>query len=366
MATDYQGKAFGEAHSTAQRLQVEPGHQDKPNGPGDSGGPPAAPDGGTTDWRDEARRTRLPVFPIRIIAPDPLTGKRSKRPLTARGHLDASFDPDHFGGLWSAANGYGIKMGRVATRVGYYAFDIDPRALGADGGAVALAWLGDHAVPLDTRRHGTPSGGEHLIYALPGSHDDLPNRQGIVPGLDARGEGGWIAFGEGYSVLADVAPVLLPTAVCATIRAGWKGGTGATGAAVELPDLAAVDAEAVYRKLLAKIGGRGNFGLFCLWRDGVRRHQGDTTRSAADHSAAFYLALAAFSAPEIAHLLLTRFKHGVAARDGVTPVTIRAAQRSAAKAASYVQAERAALRPELVRSTPEAADAYLATLETSR
>ncbi len=66
-------------------------------------------------WKDKAGKTSLPGFPIEISDED---GKWTKRPLTARGHLNASTDVDRFD--WSVANGFGIRMGQ-----GLYALDID-------------------------------------------------------------------------------------------------------------------------------------------------------------------------------------------------------------------------------------------------
>ena len=92
---------------------------------------------------------------------------------------------------------------------GCYALDFD----GYKEGCVAQQWLTQWQVP-QTRTHLTVSGGWHLIYRTSPEWFGLGSRQHVVSGLDTRGKGGWIAFGEGYSVTLDVSPARLPDAVC--------------------------------------------------------------------------------------------------------------------------------------------------------
>ncbi len=158
-----------------------------------------------TNWKEEARGTGLPVFPIKIFWCD-YEQKNKKVPLTPNGHLDAAVgDGVDAQSNWCAATGYGVAMGD-----GLYAFDEDTYKSDSE----AEQWMKDHGLDVPTRTHGTVSGGRHRLFTTPDGWDGLPSGGGIVHGLDTRGKGGWIAFGEGYSVLDDTDPVELPESVC--------------------------------------------------------------------------------------------------------------------------------------------------------
>jgi hypothetical protein len=164
----------------------------------------------TIDWKEEARATGLPVFPI-LIRKDPETNKFSKRPANCpNGHKDATTDVDTLN--WTGANGYGITMGE-----GLFAVDFDNYKPGSEG----AQWALDNKLP-NTRVHETVSGGQHWVYKLPEEYRNLPSGNNIVDGLDTRGDGGWIAFGEGYRIIDDREPVELPTGVCEDLHLRWK------------------------------------------------------------------------------------------------------------------------------------------------
>lgn len=76
-----------------------------------------------------------------------------------------------------------VITGRVS---GIVVVDIDPRK-GGDDAAHALRALGH--LP-DTRTALTGGGGEHLYYKHPGH--DIPNAAGLAPGIDFRGDGGYV------------------------------------------------------------------------------------------------------------------------------------------------------------------------------
>ncbi|MEP2506772.1 MAG: bifunctional DNA primase/polymerase [Paracoccaceae bacterium] len=164
----------------------------------------------TTHWMEAARAWGRPVFPIAIAWDG---RKHQKRPLTEHGHHDATMDVD--GIDWTGANGFGLPMGD-----GLYALDVDTYKSVRE----PMAWMTQFNIdPKFTRAHKTVSGGAHLIFKLPIGFENLLGRQNIVPGLDARGAGGWIAFGEGYSVHNDCEPVTLGTRVCEDIRDNHSG-----------------------------------------------------------------------------------------------------------------------------------------------
>ena len=164
----------------------------------------------------------VPVFPVQIIPrPD---GGYDKRPLTPNGHKDAKAFTDWDWKEWlgRGCNAVGIVMGEAS---GLYALDVDSYKSGADAGPEG--WL-DRWVPdwHETLQHATPSGGRHLIFRTNGA-GAAPTRAGIVPGLDARGEGGWIAMGEGYAVVQDVPPRELPKTALEELRRGAAAHRGA-------------------------------------------------------------------------------------------------------------------------------------------
>jgi hypothetical protein len=123
----------------------------------------------------------VPVFPV----------ARDKRPLTRRGHLDASTDPDAIRSMFAQAGarcyGIGARMGKDA---GLFAIDADlykPDGVGDE----AKAWvesLQARGFMPPTRTHATLSGGVHYIYS---STTAWPN---VKPcdGVEVKGEGGYI------------------------------------------------------------------------------------------------------------------------------------------------------------------------------
>ena len=280
------------------------------------------------DFESEAKAFGWPTFPITIERqPD---GKLTKRPLTRHGHKDASLDPGIFGSLWSHANGFGIPMGEVAHGVGLYAIDLDFHR----GGREPMQdWLIEHHVPMVTRTHITPSGGVHLLYQLPGKHVRLPSRANIVTGLDTRGQGGWIAYGEGYSSEGEDYLALFPSGACEAVLAGYSGGEALQGGDVVLADYREPESEEAASKLQRRVERmlRGNLTLTLRFRGSKAR--GDQSRSARDHSVAFLMAKHGLDESQIAWVLLNVFEYG-ACRDPATPVhtRLRAAMRCAAKA----------------------------------
>ncbi|MEM9392797.1 MAG: VapE domain-containing protein [Pseudomonadota bacterium] len=281
-------------------------------------------------WKEQARTSQLQVFPIKISQAS--NGKWTKVPLTQHGHQDASFDVDSFD--WSQANGYGVAMGEVS---GLYALDIDDYKTGSD----PEVWFDERRIPRETRTHKTVSGGVHRIYALPREWQSLGNRQNIVPGLDGRGEGGWIAFGDGYEVVDERLPCRLQPRVCEELHREHSGETLKTANAEP------VDAEELEPKLQKAIGGFVHL---------KRRWEGDTTgltdasASGMDMSVAQLLAIQDFTYDEIVDVLLNYFPNGQARKSPHIPQP-RAAQRCAQRAIDYKtkqneQANRQAASPK--------------------
>ena len=124
-------------------------------------------------------RRGVPVFPCE---------PGGKRPLTYNGFWDASADPrrvEIWWGRWPDAN-LGVPTGE---RTGLLVLDIDPEA----GGPESLAALERAVRPLPkTAKTRTGGGGVHVFFTYP-TGEEVRNSAGrLGPGLDVRGEGGYV------------------------------------------------------------------------------------------------------------------------------------------------------------------------------
>lgn len=106
----------------------------------------------------------------------PLDGKK---PLTPRGVHDATTDPETVRRWWARwpTAGVGIATGRVS---GLVVVDVD----GDEGERSA------EALELPPTRTVRTARGRHAYYAHPGGR--VPNRARVRPGVDVRGEGGYV------------------------------------------------------------------------------------------------------------------------------------------------------------------------------
>jgi hypothetical protein len=124
-------------------------------------------------------RRGVPVFPCEPGA---------KRPLTRNGHWDATTDSrvvERWWKRWPSAN-IGIPTGKES---GVVVLDVDVD----DGGPESLAKL-EHAVEPTpkTARARTGGGGIHVFFRYPRG-TEIRNSAGLLgPGLDVRGEGGYV------------------------------------------------------------------------------------------------------------------------------------------------------------------------------
>jgi len=124
-------------------------------------------------------RRGVPVFPCEAGA---------KRPLTRNGHWDATTDPrviERWWRRWSSAN-VGVPTGKKS---GIVVLDVDVAA----GGPESLAKLERAESPAPkTARTRTGGGGIHVFFRYPRG-TEIRNSAGLLgPGLDVRGEGGYI------------------------------------------------------------------------------------------------------------------------------------------------------------------------------
>ncbi|MDL2266994.1 phage/plasmid primase, P4 family [Desulfovibrio sp. OttesenSCG-928-G15] len=127
----------------------------------------------------------IPVFPT-----------KNKRPLTTHGYLDATIDKkqiQEWGDQWPDAVP-GIPTGE---KVGFFVLDVDrPKKDGEPDGLDTLRDLTEKYGSLPfTRSQMTPSGGAHYLFKIPSDGRDIRNSaKKIAPGLDIRGNGGYVCF----------------------------------------------------------------------------------------------------------------------------------------------------------------------------
>jgi hypothetical protein len=137
----------------------------------------------------EAARSGLPVFPCRS----------DKRPAIkgGRGFLDATTEPGEVRALFARAPGATLVGVPTGPRSGFDVLDIDPRHDGH-------LWEQENAGLLpETRVHTTMGGGRHYLFR---HCSGVTNSAGkVAPGVDVRGEGGYIIIppSPGYEVVED-------------------------------------------------------------------------------------------------------------------------------------------------------------------
>jgi hypothetical protein len=139
----------------------------------------------------------LPVFPLRD----------DKRPTCPHGFKDATRDPHAVAALWRRYPGslIGVPTGAFS---GLDALDGDERHGGFD-------WLFTSVSRLPvTRIHATRSGGVHVLFHHAAGVRNTASK--IAPGIDIRGDGGYIVWWpttglavENANVIADWPPKLL-------------------------------------------------------------------------------------------------------------------------------------------------------------
>src|SRR5215207_5972024 len=121
----------------------------------------------------------VPVFPCE---------QGAKRPLTRNGHWDATTDPraiERWWKRWPCAN-VGLPTGKKS---GFLVLDVDVD----DGGLESLAKLERAGAPAPkTAKARTGGGGIHVFFRNPRG-TQIRNSAGLLgPGLDVRGEGGYV------------------------------------------------------------------------------------------------------------------------------------------------------------------------------
>lgn len=120
------------------------------------------------------------VFPV----------KQNKAPYIKGGVNSASDDPAQVRAWWAQwpnAN-IGIATGNASRGLIVIDLDVDPEK-GIDGRESLHAWEAQHGALPATLCSITGRGGNHLLYY---SMQRVRNRAGVLPGVDVRGDGGYI------------------------------------------------------------------------------------------------------------------------------------------------------------------------------
>ncbi len=155
-----------------------------------------------------------PVFPCRP----------NKQPFTQHGFKDATCNREALVRWWTENPGAGIGTPTGAVS-GFIAIDLDFDAgKGLDGVSKFADLVKAVGAPIRTRKHRTPRGGIHLLFAHPPGDLVKNSASAIAAGVDTRGDGGFIILppsknetGE-YRIETDTDPVPLPSWLCRLFR----------------------------------------------------------------------------------------------------------------------------------------------------
>lgn len=124
-----------------------------------------------------------PVFPC---------SPGDKRPLTDRGFYDATTDLGEIA-IWGDVHPDAMVGLPTGHATGVFVIDVDPAE--DEGASAVLARLedamGERLPQAPTVR--TPRRGLHLYFAMP-EETEIRNRANVIPGVDIRGEGGFVVF----------------------------------------------------------------------------------------------------------------------------------------------------------------------------
>lgn len=116
-----------------------------------------------------------------------------KTPACEHGHKDATTDPETIRSWWEAHPERGVAVA-TGGKSGLTVVDLDTaegHGSEKDGEASLAEWCKENDVELpETVACRTPSGGLHLYFSAPGRN--LRNRTSVLPGVDVRGEGGYV------------------------------------------------------------------------------------------------------------------------------------------------------------------------------
>lgn len=182
------------------------------------------------------------VFPVR---PD-------KTPLVRDWPKRATTDPRRIERMWADAPGAG-GVG-IATGDGLVVIDLDVKN-GEDGVKTLADWADERTLPWSPTTD-TPSGGQHVYLRADGEYG---NRVGVLPGVDVRGDGGYVvAYSDAVPPLTELPLMSEPLARLIGSRPANDDQQDAEGRTVGPAGIAAaVDAEVFH---------------LCMAPEGMRNH----------------------------------------------------------------------------------------------
>ncbi len=120
-----------------------------------------------------------PVFPCRPGA---------KEPLTAHGVLDATIDEQTIRSWWAKWPAANVAIA-TGAKAGLVVLDVDPRHGGDESLAALEAKYGKLPSTVECL---TGGGGRHLYFKYPGGTIKNATALGGWPGLDVKGDGGYV------------------------------------------------------------------------------------------------------------------------------------------------------------------------------
>ena len=137
-------------------------------------------------------RNKFSVFPLHGITEDlkcacgnPNCSSPGKHPTTSNGVKAATRDVRAINSMFKVGDNLGVATGEVS---GFWALDID-----GQGGEISLATLiAEHGPLPPTRIHFTGNG-RHILFKHPGYRIKNSVKK-LGPGLDVRGDGGYIVY----------------------------------------------------------------------------------------------------------------------------------------------------------------------------
>ncbi len=134
----------------------------------------------------------LPVLPVHPVRNDqclwcgPDCRHPGKHLALRRGLIDATSDPDQVRAWWMKRPDLNVAI-RTGRYAGIVVLDIDNRNGGRDSLRRIIVQHGDLPETVLCR---TGGGGLHVYFAYPRSF--VPSRNSMLPGVDLRGEGGYV------------------------------------------------------------------------------------------------------------------------------------------------------------------------------
>ena len=198
--------------------------------------------------QEYARRFGWAVFPCHSIKNGQCTcgkkdcGSPGKHPRTLNGVKDASTALEQIEAWWTQWPDANVAIAGGAVSGGLVILDIDPD----HGGAESLDELiAEHGRLPDTPEVLTGGGGRHLYFH---SEQKIPNLVGVLPGLDLRGDGGYVIAprsthisGRSYEWEAEsrpdaIKPAILPTFISALALQSQRNGLSLDRSAKVDPD----------------------------------------------------------------------------------------------------------------------------------